>query len=900
MNRSKYRVALFQAAAASFLVAAVHIAAPARGADVDVAILAADAGTGTSVVNAAPGESITIFTQATAAVAMKALIYNVVVPGPGWFLQTRDYQSHGWAFADPSTADDSSEPKPAELPQEITFGLYVPAGEATPARDVHFASVLPAEQSGVIRAEDLQFRVPDSVDGCSHVVAIDADAFETDGTPIDVEMANLTVVTPDIDPPVIQACPPDQTLSVAAGGSIALPNLAESVAAMDTCDSDPLLSRSQTPAAGTDTGSGVHMVHLTVADAAANSAGCTVMVTVSELPRTDGMAVTVGFADENGGPIDNVFLGRPFRINVFAQDLRTTPEDPSVNVGVFSAFADVLYDTALIDATGIVHVFPSGPSGAIDDNAGIVDDVGGASFSRPPNRDPQLVFYIEATAVAKGSLIVTTNAGDHENFAENVLFGVDADQRDVTSYDGSTIAIVDPPPPFRFDFVREGETAAVDVIDADVGVDVSLQIRARNAVQARNDDQTLDVIKVFTLDFSAADAALTVTGFTADDAFNFAIDGNFGDGNVQYFSATGVSTANDDILLGTVTFRATANNTVAVFQLLDSNSFLSDTFGGDMFVPEVLNDVTVNVGDVQSPGILVCAADRTLAVDGNCESVIPDLTGMVSATDNIDTVAPLGLSQSPSASTPVGLGDYVVVFTVNDTAGNTATCSAVVSVLDLMPPILQSCPGTMTIAFESDLTATVPDLSSRITAADNCDSAPALMLSQSPSAGSTFDPRSTITVSLTATDAAGNTAACTVDVQPHEWTHVFALTRGWNLIVIPGMPDAADFAALKASSRGDMWRWTGTAFAPVNSSADVADGSAFWVYFLSDQPPTIRGRGLCAPESLPSGWSLTSWCAADAVAAQSSGVPIWAWQTDHFVRHNGALFPYVGYWILSD
>jgi len=90
-----------------------------------------------------------------------------------------------------------------------------------------------------------------------------------------------------------------------------------------------------------------------------------------------------------------------------------------------------------------------------------------------------------------------------------------------------------------------------------------------------------------------------------------------------------------------------------------------------------------------------CPAPVEVAADTACLGVIPDLTGDVTATDNV--AGTLAVTQDPVAGTPVGLGDTTVTMTVTDVAGNTNTCAATVTVVDAppaAPALVQMLPDT--------------------------------------------------------------------------------------------------------------------------------------------------------------------------------------------------------------
>ena len=160
--------------------------------------------------------------------------------------------------------------------------------------------------------------------------------------------------------------------------------------------------------------------------------------------EVEAMELILQVRDADGNPLpDGATLqkGQEFRIYGLARDLRTTGED----VGVFSAYADVEYDTTLIDVTGITHHedFSNSIDGTILEGEGLVDEVGGTDgLSQPDDREPQEVFYLSATAVEAGSLQVESNAGEDAG-SENTLFGLDVDVREGTRWGIDQVEIVE-------------------------------------------------------------------------------------------------------------------------------------------------------------------------------------------------------------------------------------------------------------------------------------------------------------------------------------------------------------------------------------------------------------------------------------------------------------------------
>ncbi|MEX0986459.1 MAG: HYR domain-containing protein, partial [Bacteroidales bacterium] len=150
-----------------------------------------------------------------------------------------------------------------------------------------------------------------------------------------------------------------------------------------------------------------------------------------------------------------------------------------------------------------------------------------------------------------------------------------------------------------------------------------------------------------------------------------------------------------------------------------------------------------------------CATDKTQSADVNCESTVPDLTGEIVATDNGTIVS---ITQSPVAGTSIGLGVTTVTFTVTDDAGNTATCTADISVIDDEAPVLTGCPGNITVTADDEYCGNIATWVAP-SASDNC----SVILTSTYSSGDFF-PVGTTTVTYTAEDPSGNIATCSFNV----------------------------------------------------------------------------------------------------------------------------------------
>ena len=131
------------------------------------------------------------------------------------------------------------------------------------------------------------------------------------------------------------------------------------------------------------------------------------------------------------------------------------------------------------------------------------------------------------------------------------------------------------------------------------------------------------------------------------------------------------------------------NNTVLALGTNEVVIAVADSSGNTAYSTN-----TVVVADTTPPTITQCAPAQALAVGAGCTAALPDLTGLVLATDACS--AALTIAQSPPAGTPLPLGSTTVVFLVDDGNGNTNTCSTLVTVQDQSAPLIAAQPQSST------------------------------------------------------------------------------------------------------------------------------------------------------------------------------------------------------------
>lgn len=164
---------------------------------------------------------------------------------------------------------------------------------------------------------------------------------------------------------------------------------------------------------------------------------------------------------------------------------------------------------------------------------------------------------------------------------------------------------------------------------------------------------------------------------------------------------------------------------------------------------------SVTVNDTQSPTLSCPQNILTVNDAGDCGAVV---SFSLTSDDNcageyVDQTAGL----ASGSSFPIGLTSNT--FTVTDAAGNTASCSFDVVVMDDELPQI-SCPSSMSLSNDQGVCGAA--YTYLVTASDNCTGESISQQGGLPP-GSIF-PIGTTVNSFTVTDASGNTAACSFDV----------------------------------------------------------------------------------------------------------------------------------------
>jgi surface protein len=272
---------------------------------------------------------------------------------------------------------------------------------------------------------------------------------------------------------------------------------------------------------------------------------------------------------------------------------------------------------------------------------------------------------------------------------------------------------------------------------------------------------------VFNQDIGSWDVGnvTNMNGMFQESAFNQDI-GSWNIGNVTQmfamFDRTTLSVINYNAILSGWASQAVQQNVT----FYGGDSQYSCSSDRDVLTNAPNNWTIIDDGpiiDNTAPVITSKHFDQSLDAGENCETLLPDYTGDIVATDNYDTY--LDITQDPVSGTTISGVTNQVTLTATDCSGNTAEVSFNVVIEDNTAPEI-TCVADQIVNAGASQTYTVVGTEFDPTAEpDNC--GPASLkndFNQTASLADAQIPRGTTTVVWTITDDAGNENTCTYDI----------------------------------------------------------------------------------------------------------------------------------------
>lgn len=212
---------------------------------------------------------------------------------------------------------------------------------------------------------------------------------------------------------------------------------------------------------------------------------------------------------------------------------------------------------------------------------------------------------------------------------------------------------------------------------------------------------------------------------------------------------TGLVTANDNCsAIGALSISqlppagATLNaNTVITIEVMDEEGNSNNC------------NFSVILVDTIKP-LVTCPGDQTIAINSSCQYTISDLTGLVTGSDNCSALGNMTIVQSPIAgATEDGITN--VQITLFDEQGNQATCVTTFYPIDNEAPEI-TCPAPAPVNNGTSCDFTLLNYASSALVMDNCSN---YTIEQNPPMGTIIQTGEN-TITLTVTDAGGNTDVC--------------------------------------------------------------------------------------------------------------------------------------------
>jgi hypothetical protein len=562
--------------------------------------------------------------------------------------------------------------------------------------------------------------------------------------------ATVTVVD-EVDPICSSQ---DITVYVDAAGNVSITASQVNDGSTDNCDT---ITLSVTPDDFTCEDLGPNVVVLTVTDLSGNSSTCTATVTVQDTisPVCNAQDITVSLDGD--------------MVIITADDVNDGSTDNCIDI-----FLEVTPDTFDCEDVGpnIVVLTVTDGSGNSSTCTSIV------TVLMP---DPPVAICQDITvALGPDGMVVITAAqidGGSESECGDVTLEIDEDTFDCTEI-GPNIVILT--------VTDEGGststcTATVTVVD-DMGpvcsaADITVFVDANGNVSI-----TADQVDDGSAD-NCEDVTLSVTpdDFTCDDlgpnVVTLTVTDESGNSSTCTATVTVVDTIAPVCITQDITVTLIGNIvTITASQVDDGSSdncgvvnldVDPDTFDCEDLGPNVvILTVTDNSGNSSTCTAIVTVEEGAGGLVANCQNItiFLDANGNASVDpEDVNngsgggcTADSLTFDLSQTNFNCTDIGPNVVTLTVTDEEGNTATCTATITVVDNMPPVI-TCPPNVTVNCDAITDPNNTDQFGDATATDNC---PPVTIIDNAVFNLNDCNVGTITRTFTAFDNSGNTATC--------------------------------------------------------------------------------------------------------------------------------------------
>lgn len=187
------------------------------------------------------------------------------------------------------------------------------------------------------------------------------------------------------------------------------------------------------------------------------------------------------------------------------------------------------------------------------------------------------------------------------------------------------------------------------------------------------------------------------------------------------------------------------------------------------------------------PPAVTCPGDQQIELNNSCSITLPDFRSMAVINEGVASSSPITITQSPAPGTIInGVASTTVTITATDKGGNSASCGFIVNTYDATAPVITSASVTPPILFPPNNKMKMITLSYNVS--DNCGASTVVSVTSNEASGTLPDweiidathirlraqrdgagTGRLYTITIAATDAAGNTTTTPVTVfVPHD------------------------------------------------------------------------------------------------------------------------------------
>lgn len=552
-------------------------------------------------------------------------------------------------------------------------------------------------------------------------------------------------------------CPGSLERATGASCAYTLEDLTGELTVYDNCE---VASVQQSPTAGTSLSTGEHAIQFEVIDASGNMGTCELTLTVSDGfdPSISFNGETTFYSDDNCAFIlpdltgDTMATDDCGGVTVTQSPSSGTEFSSGTHTITFTA-EDLAGNTSSIEVqlTVLDNVDPI--IACLDDQ---VEAVGaGCVFELPDYRT-----FVEASdACTDITLQQSPSPGTMMSpgiYAINLVVADDAWNTDNCSFQ---LTVLDTSPPV-LECMDDMVVAVNDACEyqmtdllAEITASENCGIASLNQSPAEGEllEVGIHTVTINALDMNGQLSSCSFSIEVVDDqlptisctaASTFSSDGNCA---FELPDLTSGCEANDNCGIGSLVQSPNAGSILSVGETTITFTATDDNGNVQLY------EHVITVTDDTDP-IVTCLNDLTRSASGSCVYTLEDFTDELQASDECGDV---GVFQTPSPGTELGVGTHSIVCLVSDTSGNEVSCEFTVEVIDQEIPTI-ACPITESFMLDENCVFVVPDFTSEIEVSDNCG---VNSVTQSPEVGTSLGLGAHM-FTFTVIDSHGNENTC--------------------------------------------------------------------------------------------------------------------------------------------